>query len=160
MTTPDARVTITDVTLREYGQNVPGSHLHVFNPEIRAEIALKLIDAGFTNLEVLSCINPRLAPAMNGEAIKKITSDLGRIDGVHIITLVPNKAGYRNFLQFGLGPDGYNHTMGIFFSAVEAHNPHKGLGSQEHGVDMPKEGKTCHDPHHVNKDHGRKGDVA
>jgi hypothetical protein len=25
---------------------------------------------------------------------------------------------------------------------------------------MPEEGKACHDPHYVNKDDGRKGDVA
>ncbi len=116
------RVVITDVTLREYGQNVPANHLHIFNPEIRVEIALKLIDAGFSNIEIFSCINPRVAPAMNREALKKIATDLGRINGVHLITLVPNRAGYRNFLDLDLGPEGFNHTIGIFFSAVEAHN--------------------------------------
>ena len=115
-------VIITDVTLREYGQNVPSTGLEVFTPEIRVEIALKLIDAGFTNIEILSCIHPRLAPAMNEKALKKIATGLGRVDGVNFITLVPNKAGYRNFLDMDLGPDGYNHTIGIFFSAVEAHN--------------------------------------
>ncbi|MBW1701591.1 MAG: hypothetical protein JRJ69_06160 [Deltaproteobacteria bacterium] len=115
-------VTITDVTLREYGQNVPADYLNIFTPEIRVEIALKLIDAGFTNIEILSCIHPGLAPAMNEKALKKIATDLGRLDGVNLITLVPNKAGYRNFLDMDLGPDGYNHTIGIFFSAVEAHN--------------------------------------
>jgi len=115
-------VTITDVTLREYGQNVLASHLHIFTPEIRVEIALRLIDAGFTNIEILSCIYPKIAPAMNEEALKKIATDLGRVNGVNLITLVPNKAGYKNFLGYNLGPDGYNHTMGIFFSAIEAHN--------------------------------------
>ena len=115
-------VIITDVTLREYGQNVPANHLHVFSPEIRVEIALRLIDAGFTNIEIFSCINPKIAPAMNREALKKIAIDLGRINGVNLITLVPNKAGYRNFLDLDLGPKGFDHTIGIFFSAVEAHN--------------------------------------
>lgn len=115
-------VIITDVTLREYGQNVPSSHLHIFTPEIRVEIAMRLIDAGFTNIEILSCSHPRIAPAMSKTALKRIASDLGRINGVNLITLVPNKAGYKNFLELRLGPDGYNHTMGIFFSAVEAHN--------------------------------------
>jgi hydroxymethylglutaryl-CoA lyase len=115
-------VTITDVTLREYGQNVLASHLHIFTPEIRVEIALRLIDAGFTNIEILSCIHPKISPAMNEEALKKITQDLGRVNDVNLITLVPNKAGYKNFLGYNLGPDGYNHTMGIFFSAIEAHN--------------------------------------
>ena len=115
-------VIITDVTLREYGQNVPANMLHIFSPEIRVEIALRLIDAGFTNIEIFSCINPRVAPAMNREALKKIAIDLGRINGVNLITLVPNQAGYRNFLDLDLGPKGFNHTIGMFFSAVEAHN--------------------------------------
>jgi hydroxymethylglutaryl-CoA lyase len=115
-------VIITDVTLREYGQNISESRLHVFCPEIRVEIALRLIDAGFTNIEIFSCINPKVAPAMNKEALKKIAIDLGRIKGVNLITLVPNQAGYRNFLDLNLGPEGFDHTIGIFFSAIEAHN--------------------------------------
>lgn len=116
------RVTITDVTLREYGQNVPASFLHIFSPESRHEIALRLIGAGFANVEVLSCVHPEIAPAMNEDALKKTSEKLGRIDGVRLITLVPNRAGYDTFLDLKLGPDGYDHTMGIFFSAIEAHN--------------------------------------
>ena len=115
-------VTITDVTLREFGQNVPETHLHIFTPEIRGRIASDLIGAGFRNLEILSCIHPKVAPAMHESALRKISADLGRIDGVHMITLIPNLAGYRSFCSLGLGPDEYNHTMGIFFSAIEAHN--------------------------------------
>ncbi|MBE9573802.1 MAG: hypothetical protein IMF20_01580 [Proteobacteria bacterium] len=116
------RVIITDVTLREYGQNIPSNYLHIFTPEIRIEIALSLIDSGFTNIEILSCINPQVAPAMSKEVIRKIAKKLGRVNGVNLITLVPNEVGYKGFLSAGLGPDGYNHTMGLFFSAVEAHN--------------------------------------
>jgi len=116
------RVIITDVTLREYGQNIPSNYLHIFTPEIRIEIALSLIDSGFTNIEILSCINPQVAPAMNKKVIRKIAKDLGRVNGVNLITLVPNEVGYKGFLSAGLGPEGYNHTMGLFFSAVEAHN--------------------------------------
>jgi hydroxymethylglutaryl-CoA lyase len=115
-------VTITDVTLREFGQNVPGDYLHVFTPEIRVKIASELIDLGFPSIEVLSCIHPKVGPAMHEEALRKISTDLGSVDPVHIITLVPNLAGYRTFCSLGLGPDGFNHTLGIFFSAVEAHN--------------------------------------
>jgi hydroxymethylglutaryl-CoA lyase len=115
-------VTITDVTLREYGQNIPAEYLHIFTPEIRVEIALQLIDAGMRNIEILSCAHPRVSPAMNKEALQKITQDLGRINEVNLITLVPNRAGYNTFLELGLGPDSYNHTMGVFFSAIEAHN--------------------------------------
>ena len=115
-------VTITDVTLREYGQNVPAEYLHIFTPEIRVKIALQLIDAGMKNIEIISCVNPKISPAMNKEALQKIIQDLGRINKVNLITLVPNRAGYNTFLELGLGPDNYNHTMGVFFSAIEAHN--------------------------------------
>jgi hydroxymethylglutaryl-CoA lyase len=116
------RVIITDVTLREYGQNIPAPYLHIFTPKIRVEIALKLIEAGIGHIEIISCVHPRVSPAMNEQALKKITHDLGKINGVNFITLVPNEAGYRTFLNLGLGPDGYYHRMGIFFSAIEAHN--------------------------------------
>ena len=116
------RVILTDVTLREYGQNVPSHFLHVFSPQKRIELAQTLIRLGFTGIEVFSCVNPRIAPAMSEEAIKTIGRGLGRVGSCHIITLVPNKAGYQNFLSYGFGPDGYNHSAGIFFSAVEAHN--------------------------------------
>jgi hydroxymethylglutaryl-CoA lyase len=115
-------VIITDVTLREFGQNVPGTHLHIFTPEMRVGLASELMDLGFPSLEVLSCIHPQIAPAMHEEALRKIATDLGRVERAHVITLVPNLTGYRSFLRLGLGPDGFNHTMGIFFSAVAAHN--------------------------------------
>jgi len=116
------KVIITDVTLREFGQNVSSKYLPIFSPEKRIETVLKLIDAGFTNIEVLSCVHPKIAPAMNISALKKIAEGLGRISGVNLITLVPNQTGYKSFLQLHLGPDSYNHTMAIFFSAIEAHN--------------------------------------
>lgn len=115
-------VVITDVTLREYGQNVPASFLPVFTPRIRIETALKLVGAGFRNLEVLSCAHPRIAPAMDEQSLKKVAQGIGRIENVHLITLVPNLSGYRRFLKCDLGPGGYDHTLGLFFSAVEAHN--------------------------------------
>jgi len=118
----DVDVTITDVTLREYGQNVKKEDLDLFTPDIRSEIALNLIDAGFKSIEVFSCVNPQIAPSMDEVHLKKIISCLGKIDGVSLITLVPNKAGFDNFLHLNLGPDGYNHTMALFFSAIESHN--------------------------------------
>lgn len=108
--------------MREYGQNVPASFLHIFTPEIRHEIALRLIEAGFTHIEVLSCVHPDIAPAMNKEALEKTARKLGRREGIRVTTLVPNRTGYETFLDLNLGPDGYNHAMGIFFSAVEHHN--------------------------------------
>jgi hydroxymethylglutaryl-CoA lyase len=116
------RIIITDVTLREYGQNVPSHFLHVFTPQIRIKIAQRIVRLGFKGLEVFSCVHPRVAPAMSEEAIKTIGRSIGRVGPCDVITLVPNKAGYRNFLAYGLGPEGYNHSLGLFFSAVEAHN--------------------------------------
>jgi hydroxymethylglutaryl-CoA lyase len=115
-------VVITDVTLREYGQNVPALALHSFSNEIRIDLALQLIQAGFRNLEVLSCAHPRIAPAMNEQAIRAISSGIGRREDVNMVTIVPSWVGYKTFLSAGLGPEGYNHTLGIFFSAVETHN--------------------------------------
>jgi hydroxymethylglutaryl-CoA lyase len=115
-------VTITDVTLREYGQNVPAAYLHVFTPAIRSKIASGLIEAGFTNIEILSCVHPKVAPAMDTRALRSVAGALGRVEGVNFITLVPNRTGYERFLDVNLGPDGFSHTMGVFFSAVEAHH--------------------------------------
>jgi len=115
-------VVISDVTLREFGQNVPASHLHLFTPKIRAKIALELIESGFTHLEVLSCVNPKLAPTMNKKDLRDTLKEIGRLEEVQMISLVPNWTGYNNFLDLDLGPQGYNHTMGIFFSAIEEHN--------------------------------------
>jgi hydroxymethylglutaryl-CoA lyase len=116
------RVIITDVTLREYGQNIPAKYLHIFTPEIRVEIALRLIEAGIRHLEIFSCVHPRISPAMNKKILQKIAQDLGRINEAQLMSLVPNRAGYDIFRELGLGPDRYNYSMGIFFSAVEAHN--------------------------------------
>lgn len=116
------RVEITDVTLREYGQNVPAEYLHVFSPQTRIQIARELLACGFKGVEIFSCVSPRLAPAMSVEAIRQIAKAIGKVETSNIITLVPNKPGYRHFLDLELGPDGYNHTLGTFFSAVEAHN--------------------------------------
>jgi len=120
---PDNRVVhVTDVTLREYGQNVPADRVDVFSPAVRVRIARELVHAGITSLEVLSCVHPRVAPAMSVNALNEVASGLGLVSGVRFITLVPNRAGYRTFLETRLGPDGWNHVLGLFFSAVEAHN--------------------------------------
>jgi hydroxymethylglutaryl-CoA lyase len=116
------RAIVTDVTLREYGQNVPSHYLHIFTTGIRAAIARRLIETGFTHLELFSCVHSKIAPAMQKPILKEIAGALGRYEKVCFITLVPNKSGYESFLALNLGPDGYHHTMGVFFSAFEAHN--------------------------------------
>jgi hydroxymethylglutaryl-CoA lyase len=118
----DNKVIVTDVTLREYGQNIPLAFLRFFEPAVRVRIASGLMGAGCKNIEVLSCVHPTIAPAMDLRALKDVVKGLGKVEGVNLITLVPNEAGYRTFLSLGLGPDGYNHTLSIFFSVIEAHN--------------------------------------
>lgn len=118
----DPDVIITDCTLREYGQNVPAPYLHIFTPEIRAEIARRLITAGVKRIEVFSCVKPEIAPSMNETEMRSIAQTLGKTEGTELITLVPNKAGFETFLRLDLGPDGYRHTLGFFFSVVESHN--------------------------------------
>lgn len=115
-------VLITDVTLREYAQNVPASSLVCFSPQIRIALARKLIQAGFRSLEVLSCVSPSRVPAMKEESIRSIARGIGRLNHVTLVTLVPNLKGYETFLACGLGTDEYRHSLGIFFSAVEPHN--------------------------------------
>jgi hydroxymethylglutaryl-CoA lyase len=116
------KIQISDVTLREYGQNIPGDRLYLFTPEKRTSIAKGLIAAGFKDIELFSCINPKLAPAMEEKTLRRISTNIGKVKGVHFITLVPNRIGYDIFKRLNLGADGLDHTMGMFFSAVESHN--------------------------------------
>ncbi len=119
---PRPYVRVTDVTLREFGQNVQADRLEHFTPEIRVRAAKGLMAAGVPSLEVFSCVHPKVAPAMSREAITLVADGLGRSAGADLVTLVPNRAGYKTFLELGLGPDGHGHVMGLFLSAVEAHN--------------------------------------
>ncbi len=116
------RVLVTDVTLREHGQNVPLDRLDSFSVETRVHVAQHLMGAGVQSLEVFSCVHPKVAPAMAPDILGRIASALGSPAGADLITLVPNRSGYRTFLDLGLGPDGYGHALGMFVSAVEAHN--------------------------------------
>ncbi len=115
-------VLLTDVTLREHGQNVPAQDLVHFTPPERARLALALRDTGFRRLEVLSCVHPRVAPAMARDQLVGVLEALGRPRGLELVTLVPNGRGYDAFADLGLGPGGYGHTVGVFHSAMDAHN--------------------------------------
>jgi len=116
------QVRVTDVTLREFGQNVPRDRLAAFPPETRVHAARRLLEAGFTSLELLSCVHPGVAPAMAPDLLGRVADALGRRAGAEIVTLVPNRSGYRTFLKLGLGPEGHGHALGMFVSAVEPHN--------------------------------------
>ena len=115
-------VFVTDVTLREHGQNVPAEGLDTFSPEARASFAHALRDAGVRRMEVLSCVSPRVAPAMARDQLQQVLAAMGPMSGVEIVTLVPNLRGYEAFLGLGLGPDGLGHTVGVFHSAMDEHN--------------------------------------
>jgi len=120
--TAPPQVVITDVTLREHGQNVPEGRVHEFPPALRVRLAEALIRAGIRSLELFSCVSPRVAPAMERGLVRRVAEALGRREGVRFITLVPNERGFHDFMDLGLGPSGFNHTAGLFFSAVEEHN--------------------------------------
>jgi len=115
-------VVVTDVTLREHGQNVSAAELDTFTPESRARFAHALRSAGLRRLEVLSCVSPAAAPAMARPQLEQLLAALGTMDGVEIVTLVPNLRGYDSFLEIGLGPDERGHTAGVFHSAMDEHN--------------------------------------
>jgi isopropylmalate/homocitrate/citramalate synthase len=139
-----AAVTLTDVALREHGQNVPASGLDRFTPEFCVRTAQGLVEAGVRRLELISCVSPRVAPAMSAPRIREIADrfgrwlrDTGQHAAVEIVTLVPNPRMLDSFFELGLGPGGpalarsgsaersgagHGHTVGVFHSAVEAHN--------------------------------------
>lgn len=116
------RVQVADVTLREHGQNVRAEELDRFSVDLRVETARSLVAAGVRRLEILSCVSPRVAPAMAEPLIRRVAAAVGRPEGVTLITLVPNRKGFEIFQRTGLGSDGLDHTLGMFFSAVEEHN--------------------------------------
>jgi hydroxymethylglutaryl-CoA lyase len=113
-------VILTDVTLREHGQNVPVEGLATFTPRARADLAHALRDAGFARLELMSCVNPKVAPAMARGQLEELLALLGPMDSVEIVTLVPNLHGYEVFAEMGLVTAG--HTVGVFHSAMDEHN--------------------------------------
>ncbi|MFC1482564.1 hypothetical protein ACFL51_02035 [Myxococcota bacterium] len=118
----DEVVRVADVTLREHGQNVTRADLHRFDVDLRIATAKRLVQAGVRRLEVLSCVSPRIAPAMDASLAGPVAQGIGRPPGTRLVTLVPNRQGLETFLRLGLGADGLGHTGGVFFSAVEAHN--------------------------------------
>jgi hydroxymethylglutaryl-CoA lyase len=115
-------VEVADVTLREHGQTVTEEGLADFSVELRVRTALALVEAGLRRLELLSCVSPRVAPAMAEELIREVAQGVGRPEGVRLVTLVPNRRGFDTFGRAGLGRDGLGHSAGLFLSAVEEHN--------------------------------------
>ncbi len=144
-----AAVTLADVALREHGQNVTAAGLDRFTAAFCVRTAQGLVEAGVRRLELLSCVSPRVSPAMSAPRIREIADrfgrwlrDSGHHPAVEIVTLVPNPRGLDSFFELGLGSAkpgltghgsaerafaergaaGHGHTVGVFHSAVEAHN--------------------------------------
>jgi len=137
-------VTLTDVTLREHGQNVPAAGLAAFSPRARADHARALHDAGFTRLEVMSCVDPKVAPAMARGQLEELLDLMGPVDGVEIVTLVPNIRGYEVFAELGLLTAG--HTVGVFHSAMDEHNvANLGKTVAQTLVQLDEIGRRAHD---------------
>jgi hydroxymethylglutaryl-CoA lyase len=113
---------VRDVTLREFGQNVPARAVDAFSLERRLWLARALIEAGFGSIEVVSTASAKVAPAMAIERVRPLVEALGKPAGVELITLVPGTPGYGRFVELGLGPEGLGHTMGVFVSAMDEHN--------------------------------------
>ena len=114
-------VTVRDVTLREFGQNVPADRLGGFTVEQRLWLARRLIDVGVETMEIASTASPKVAPAMDGALVQRLARGLGRPEGVELITLVPPSP--RAFARFfDLGLDQLGHSMGVFLSAPDEHN--------------------------------------
>lgn len=113
---------VRDVTLREFGQNVPVRGADAFSVARRLWLARALIEAGFGSIEVASTASAKVAPAMAVERLRPFVEALGARATTELITLVPGSSGYARFLELGLGPDGLGHTMGVFVSAMDEHN--------------------------------------
>ncbi len=120
MTSPS--IVLRDVTLRELGQNVPREGLVHFMPDVRLWLARELVDCGFAAIEVASCASPKIAPAMHPDHLLPFLHALGHPASTTLVTLVPSARSAERFFDLGLGPDGLRHAMGVFVSAVEAHN--------------------------------------
>jgi len=118
----EPNVEVADVTLREHGQTVTGEGLAGFSVGLRVRTALALAEAGLRRLELVSCVSPRVAPAMSEALIREVTRGVGRPEGVRLVTLVPNHRGLETFERLGLGRGGLEHSAGLFLSAVEEHN--------------------------------------
>jgi hydroxymethylglutaryl-CoA lyase len=115
-------VEVADVTLREHGQTVTAEGLATFGVDLRVRTALALAAAGLRRLELVSCVSPQVAPAMEEALIREVAEGVGRPPGVRLVTLVPNRRGFETFRRAGLGARGLGHTAGLFLSAVEEHN--------------------------------------
>lgn len=90
------RVTVVEVGPRDGLQNEPD----VLAPEVRAELAGRLVRAGIRVLEVASFVDPRQVPQMAGA--EEVVAALERAEGVVYAGLALNERGYERLVASGL----------------------------------------------------------
>ena len=103
-------VTVFDVGPRDGLQNEP----EVIAPEVRAELADRIVAAGVRAVEVASFVDPRRVPQMAGA--EEVVAALGRASGVVYAGLALNERGYDRLVACGLDEVRYS------FGATESFN--------------------------------------
>jgi isopropylmalate/homocitrate/citramalate synthase len=89
-------ITVCDVAPRDGLQNDP-THLPAAT---RAELVNRLVDAGVTDVEVASFVNPKLVPQMAGA--EEVVESIDRRSGVIYSGLILNARGYDRLAACGL----------------------------------------------------------
>lgn len=104
------KLKIRDVTLRDGLQNEP-----VFvETDEKVKWIERLIEAGFTRLEVTSFVHPKWVPAL--QDADELVQRLPMLTGVEYDALVPNRRGLERFLKSNI------HNALFFLSASTHHN--------------------------------------
>ncbi|MCO4747594.1 MAG: hydroxymethylglutaryl-CoA lyase [Proteobacteria bacterium] len=126
-------VRIYEVCLRDGLQNEP-THVPT---ESKVAIALRLIEAGFKDIEVTSFVRPRWIPQLADAS--EVLRQLPDVEGVRYWALVPNRVGLDRALDAGV------QNIATFLSASETHNKknvnrtvRESLSSLERVVDIAK----------------------
>lgn len=103
-------VRIYEVSLRDGLQN----EALVVPTDVKVELAERLVDAGFTDIEFGSFVSPRYVPQMADT--DELFQRLPRAPGVRFWALVPNPRGLDRALDVGVS------HIATFMSASETHN--------------------------------------
>jgi hydroxymethylglutaryl-CoA lyase/(R)-citramalyl-CoA lyase len=116
-------VTVFDVGPRDGLQNEPD----VLSPNVRAELANRLVDAGISAVEVASFVDPRRVPQMAGA--EEVVAALTRVDGVVYAGLALNERGYERLAASGLD------EVRFAFGATESFNQRNQNASVRESLD-------------------------
>ena len=103
-------VRVYEVSLRDGLQN----EAVTVSTEAKIEHLHKLIEAGFTDIEVTSFVRPRWIPQLADAA--DVIRQLPDVEGVNYWALVPNQVGLDRALDAGVA------NIATFLSASETHN--------------------------------------